>query len=171
MNMSARWSDRGMLNRVDVDLLIDEGVRLGSGSHVDFGMRRDDVQHALGGDSELLDTFVCGAEWAARFATGRLSVTVSATTPAGLDVIALYATGPGPAVVALDGIDLFGYPADEVVDALLDLGWPVGSRNRANAWIGPRRLWLSAAGGRSRASDKRFTSVTLYSPALCGVSG
>jgi hypothetical protein len=162
-----------MLEPVDVELLIDDGVRLGSGSRISFGMRRVDVHDALRGENELLDAFVCGAAWAATFATRGLSVTVSATT-AGLDIIALYATPPGSAVVALDSIDLFGWPADEVVDALLDLGWPVGSRNRANAWIGPRRLWLSAAGGRSRppaGPDKRFTSVTLYSPALCGVSG
>ena len=157
---------RGMLNRVDVDVLIDEGVRLGSGPLVGFGMRREDLHGALGGEGEPLDAFVCGTDWAATFTTCGLSVTVSATTAAGLDIIAVYATGPGPAVVALDGIDLFGWPADEVVDALLDLGWPVGSRNRTNAWIGPRRLWLAAAGGRS-APDKRFTSATLYSPALC----
>ena len=147
---------------MDVELLIDDGVRLCSGRRVAFGMRRGEVDRALHGECEVFDELVFHADWAAGFVTCGLQVTVSASAEAGLDCISLQSRGPEPAVVALDGIDLFGWPADDVVDALGVAGWPIGSHKRTNTWIGPRRLLLSSSADRDGV--RRFEGVTLYSP-------
>jgi hypothetical protein len=149
---------------VDVELLVDDGVRLCSGRRVSFGMGRGDVDRVLHDECEVFDELVFHADWGAGFVTCGLKVTVSASTEAGLDCISLRSSGPEPAVVALDGIDLFGWPADDVVDALGAAGWPIGSHKRTNTWIGPRRLLLSSSADRDGA--RRFEWAVLYSPTL-----
>lgn len=125
----------------------------------------------------MQDTFVCGTQWAMQFAIGGITVTASATTEAGMDVISFTRTAASAdtIAVALDSVDLFGWPANEVVSALIEGGRDVHQIDPANAWVDHRRVYLhsgakgggTSTGGRKprHADIARFDFACLYAPA------
>ncbi|MFD4476785.1 hypothetical protein ACFWPU_11855 [Streptomyces sp. NPDC058471] len=115
------------------ELLPEVGLRLpGRAGTLRFGMDERTAQWAVATVADVRDGWVCGARWA--FSTQYQGLTLDAygdTTDRhgrhqdapGLAGIALTRgpftrTGPSACPVVLRGIDLFGYPAAEVADAL-----------------------------------------------------
>jgi hypothetical protein len=103
-----------------------------------FGMTLDEVRGSVEPYATAYDTFVCKTAWAKEFALDGIRVGVFAG-----DVDALAGVSASRArdhtdarvAVVLDDIDLFGWPVDEVFEALRDLGRNVRA-TRTNAWIG-----------------------------------
>ncbi|MFK3983514.1 hypothetical protein ACI2K4_24410 [Micromonospora sp. NPDC050397] len=156
------------------DLLLDQGVLLPSALPLAFGLQRVevlDVCHA----ADIHDVFVCGTVWAIAFETGGIIVTMSAATARGLDAVSFRRTDSavGTMPVALDNVDLFGWPTDDVVTALAD-SHLVERPAPTNAWIDHRRVLLhcdssdgsnnSARRRPKRAPTPYFDFACLYSP-------
>lgn len=138
------------------DLMPGRGVRLPSQRCVTFGMSRAEVAAAAGVD--VRDVFVCGTRWAVAFTAAGVAVTVHTTDEdAGADTVSLSPIGTDPAPVALDDVDVFGWDATAVLDALLDGGRDVRRTGRRTAWVDGRRLVL-----RRDQGTGRFTEADLY---------
>ncbi|HBF79943.1 MAG TPA: hypothetical protein DD420_08430 [Streptomyces sp.] len=117
------------------ELLPEVGLRLpGRGGILRFGMDERTAQWAVATIADVREGWVCGARWA--FSAQYRGLTLNAygdTTDRhgrhqdthgladiGLTRAPFALTGPSACPVALDGIDLFGYPTAEVSDALED---------------------------------------------------
>jgi hypothetical protein len=119
-------------------LLPGHGVALPwAGRSLRFGMTLAEVRGSVEPYADLGDTFVCGAGWARKFALDGVRVCVFADRPDGLAGVSASRTPDGAATavpVGLDDIDLFGWPAAEVIDALRDTGRDVRA-TRTSAWV------------------------------------
>ena len=141
------------------DLVPGRGVRLPSRRCVTFGMSRAEVAAAPGAD--VHDVFVCGASWAMAFTLAGVRVAVHTTDEhSGAGTVSLSPAGPNPAPVALDDVDVFGWDATAVLDALLDGGRDGRPLGRRTAWVDGRRLLL-----HRDAPAGRFTEASLYADA------
>lgn len=162
---------------VTITLLPGTGLRL-PGSEVDlrFGMSQGSAREALPVSMVMASVFACRSAWAVG---GRLQgrfVSLSATTDEG-GLSSVGVSGPPSAgdsycPVAYDGIDLFGWPAPEVIEALRTDGHPVKEYRSGNVWVGPMHL-LASAVNRGEVPDRNkprrrpppvFGSVSLYGP-------
>jgi hypothetical protein len=118
-------------------LLPGHGVDLPwAGRSLRFGMTLDAVRGGVEPHADLRDAFVCGSGWAKEFAAGGLRVCVFADEAGALSGVSA-SRAPDDAAhmpVGLDDIDLFGWPVDEVLDALRDTGRRVRA-TRTNAWV------------------------------------
>ncbi|MFF1711457.1 hypothetical protein [Streptomyces sp. NPDC058268] len=115
------------------ELLPDVGLRLpGRAGTLRFGMDERTAQWAVATVADVRNGWVCGARWAFSAQYQGLTLDVYGDTTdrhvrhqgaPGLAGVALTRgpftlTGPSACPVALRGVDLFGYPAAEVADAL-----------------------------------------------------
>ena len=102
-----------------------------------FGMTLDEVQSIVKPYADLHDTFVCNSAWAKRFTCDDLELVVFAGE---IDALLGVSAGRGldrdsvRTPVGLDDIDLFGWPVDEVIDALRHVGRDVRV-NKHNARV------------------------------------
>ncbi len=107
-----------------------------AGRSLRFGMTLDEVRASVEPYAELRDTFVCGATWAGEFALDGVRVSVFAGPADALAGVSVSRTRDQSHVpVSLDDVDLFGWPADEVVDFLRDVGRDVRA-GRTGARVG-----------------------------------
>jgi hypothetical protein len=106
-----------------------------AGRSLRFGMTLDEVRGGVEPFADLHDTFVCGAAWAKAFALDGTRVGLFADESGGLTGVSASRTPDRSHVpVGLDDIDLFGWPVDEVIDALRDTGRDVRA-TRTSAWV------------------------------------
>jgi hypothetical protein len=108
-----------------------------AGRSLRFGMTLDEVRDRVEPYAELHDTFVCGAGWAKEFALDGIRVCLFADETDALAGVSASRTPDREAShtpVGLDDIDLFGWPVDEIVDALRDTGRNVRA-TRTGAWV------------------------------------
>jgi hypothetical protein len=120
-----------------------------------FGLAADDVRHALAERGPVSDTFVCGAAWALGCSVPGLSITLSAGwSGEGLEIIAVSRRSPAADAwpVAVFDVDVFGWPAGEVVEYLSGQDLPPPVARRGSARFGD--LWLSG--------HDRFDHAVLY---------
>jgi hypothetical protein len=117
-------------------LLPGRGVELPwAGRSLRFGMTLDEVRASVEPYATLSDTFVCGTAWAKGFALDGIRVCLFADETGVLTgVSATRGDGTAPTPIGLDDIDLFGWPVDEILDVLRDLGRHVRTA-RTGAWI------------------------------------
>jgi hypothetical protein len=124
---------------VTLTLLPGRGATLPwAGRSLLFGMTLDGVRGSVEPHAELGDTFVCGAAWAKELALDGIRVCLFAGETGALAGVSATRTRGHDASrtpVGLDDIDLFGWPVDEVLDALRDTGRDVRA-TRTGAWIG-----------------------------------
>lgn len=158
-----------------IDLVPTLGIRLPAESlELRFGMSHTDVCRVLERRMPVADAFVCGSDWATSFNVSGCSVTVSSS---GSDLTAIsvsrrptdeHAAGP----VAFLDIDVFGWPASEIVKALRAEGQPVAEYHSGNVWVGDLHL-SSAHAGEAAATVRRkprrhpprvFDCACLYAP-------
>jgi hypothetical protein len=122
-----------------IALLPGRGVDLPwPGRSLRFGMTLDEARGAVEPYADLRDTFVCGAAWAEEFAVDGVRVGLFADETGALVGVSASRTSGRAASrvpVGLDDIDLFGWPADVVVEALRDTGRVVRA-TRTSAWVG-----------------------------------
>lgn len=129
-----------------------------------FGMTLDDVRGIVEPHADLRDTFVCGAAWATSLTVADLQVVLFAGET---DALAGVSASHRPDVetthvpVGLDDIDLFGWPVDEVIDALRGAGRAVRV-TRHNAWVDGCLHLTSAAPPSPRAG--LVADLCLYAP-------
>ncbi|MFC1433269.1 hypothetical protein ACEZDB_21725 [Streptacidiphilus sp. N1-3] len=122
-----------------------------------FGMSERDAQWAVASLADVRESWACGAGWAFTAAWDGLELSAfgdcedrqgrSELDRNGLASVALHRwpetlTGPSAVPVVLDGVDVFGYPAAEVLDALAPAGHP-------SVWLPPvssgsylREVWV-----------------------------
>jgi hypothetical protein len=118
-----------------------------------FGLPVDEVRRVLAGQGPVSDTFVCGAAWAVAVTVPGLRLTLSAGWSSGLEIISVSLLGSQKTwPVAVFDVDVFGWPADEVVEYLSGEDLPAPVRRRGSARFGD--LWLSGHG--------RFDHAVLY---------
>lgn len=118
-------------------LLPGHGVDLPwAGRSLRFGMTLDEVRGSVEPHADLRDTFVCGAGWARGLALEGIRVCVFADETGALAGVSASRTPDhGTHIpVVLDDFDLFGWPVDEVLDALRDAGRHVRA-TRTTAWV------------------------------------
>lgn len=121
-----------------------------------FGLSSAEIRRALAGRGPVSDTFVCGATWALAVTAPGLSITLSAGWSAGLEIISVTRTPAEEAwPVAVFDVDVFGWPADEIVEYLTGQDLPPPVVRTGSARFGD--LWLSGRG--------RFDHAVLYAPA------
>jgi hypothetical protein len=101
-----------------------------------FGMTLDEVGSIVKPYTDLHDTFVCNTAWAKRFTCDDLEIVLFAgEDDALLGVSASHSHDSRRHVpVGLDDIDLFGWPVDEVIDALRHAGRDVQMTDHT-AWV------------------------------------
>jgi len=116
-----------------------------------FGLAADEVRRALAGHGPVSDTFVCGAAWAVATTVPGLSLTLSAGWSTGLEIISVTRVEDGWPVAVFD-VDVFGWPADEVVEYLSGQDLPPPVCRKGSARFGD--LWLSG--------HDRFNYAVLY---------
>ncbi|MEW2413296.1 hypothetical protein AB0953_06185 [Streptomyces sp. NPDC046866] len=105
------------------ELLPGVGVRLPGGAGVlGFGAGTDEVREVLGRLGAV--RAAAGGAWAYRVRWGGVEVTARPGGGAGLEAVTLAARDAPVAPVALGDLDLFGYPAAEVVEALGEGPYP-----------------------------------------------
>jgi hypothetical protein len=140
-----------------VSLVPGYGARLSPpGPSLPFGLGEADVRHALAARGPVSDTFVCGAAWALAVTVPGLALTLSAGWSEHLEIISVTRTAAGEAwPVAVFDVDVFGWPAGEVVEYLSEQALPPPVVRRGSARFGD--LWLSG--------HDRFDHAVLYSPA------
>ncbi|CAM5520855.1 hypothetical protein GCM10010329_54810 [Streptomyces spiroverticillatus] len=106
------------------EILPDRGLVLprGAGTLV-FGMAERDAQWAVATLCDVRESWVCGLEWSFGAVYEGLELLVGGSHGHGLDVVDLQRAvhaplEPAAAPVVLDGVDVLGYPQDEVQEAL-----------------------------------------------------
>jgi hypothetical protein len=120
-----------------VTLLPGRGVELPAGRPLLFGMTLAEVRGNVEPSADLRDTFVCGAAWAKEVALDGVRVCLFAGETDALTGVSVSRTPDhqtSRVPVGLDDIDLFGWPVDEVIDALRDTGRAVRA-TRTRAWV------------------------------------
>jgi hypothetical protein len=161
-----------------IDLLPATGVRLpGPLPELVFGMSEQYARRVLAPHAALSDAFVCGTDWAVGFDLPGCSITLSASDGGGLSIISLSRRPVDERVacpVAFQGVDVFGWPAAEIIEALHEQGETVQERHSGTVWIGNLHL-SSAPGPRTTASTRKrprsappyvFDSACLYEPGM-----
>jgi len=134
----------------------------GSGAHLSppwpslpFGLAEPEVRRRLAGPGPVSDTFVCGAAWALGVRLPGLALTVSAGWSARLEIIAVTRTAAAEAwPVAVFDVDVFGWPAGEIVEYLSGPDLPPPVVRSGSARFGD--LWLTG--------HDRFDHAVLYAP-------
>ncbi|MFJ2741430.1 hypothetical protein ACIO3O_17400 [Streptomyces sp. NPDC087440] len=101
----------------------EEGLVLPCGAGtLAFGMGERDAQWAVATLCDVREAWVCGLEWSFGAVYEGLELLVGGERGGGLNTVYLERVGPplGPAAVpvVLDGVDVCGYPQDEVQEAL-----------------------------------------------------
>ena len=161
-----------------IDLLPATGVRLpGPLPELVFGMSEQYARRVLAPHAAVSDAFVCGTDWAVGFDLPGCSITLSASDGGGLSIISLSrrpVDERGACPVAFQGVDVFGWPAAEIIEALHEQSETVQEHHSGNVWIG--NLHLSPAlGHRTTASARKkprtappyvFDFVCLYGPGV-----
>jgi hypothetical protein len=137
-----------------VSLVPGYGARLSPpGPDLPFGLPEGDVRHSLAGLGPVADTFVCGADWAVAVTVPGLTLTLSAGWSTGLEIISVSLLKNEAAwPVAVFDVDVFGWPADEVVEYLSGQDLPPPALRKDLARFGD--LWLSG--------HDRFNYAVLY---------
>lgn len=159
------------------------GVRLSvPACQLAFGMAQHDVIAALTSAGDVQEAFVCRVRAetpvsAKALVLGDVTVTFGFSgLPGALDTVGVSrsadpADPADPVAVAFDGVDLFGWPADDVVAALRDAGHAVHHPGNGNVWIDDQ-LWLlyqprpgtTPAGRKPRRQPPSYLNyVCLYS--------
>lgn len=118
----------------------------GSPSALRFGMSLDEARQVMGSWATVSDAFVCGSPWALEVGVSGHVVTAFAAEDhrvRGIAVSQDAADGVCCPVVSL-GVDLFGRPVTEVLDALRTAGAAVSERRHGDAQVGDLRLSPSA---------------------------
>ncbi|MFI5805364.1 hypothetical protein [Streptomyces sp. NPDC051561] len=95
---------------------------LGAGT-LTFGMAERDAQWAVATLCDVREAWVCGLEWSFGATYQGLDLLVGGVRAGGLGTVHLErATGlpdaPAAVPVVLDGVDVLGYPQEEVLEAL-----------------------------------------------------
>ncbi|MEY9969551.1 hypothetical protein ABIA33_007640 [Streptacidiphilus sp. MAP12-16] len=150
-----------------IDLVPGFGVRLSRPwPDLAFGMSKEDVRQLLEPHGGVSSRFVCGAEWAVGFTLPGVGVTLSAGRASGLDCVSvvklpLLTVEPWP--VGFVGIDVFGWSADEVLDALQSEGLAVPELNHGNVCIGDLRLSSGMTHSAASAPRKKLRRQPPYS--------
>ena len=116
-----------------------------------FGLPEAGVRRSLAARGPVSDSFVCGAAWAVGITVPGLTLTLSAGRSAGLEIISVTRTADAWPVDVL-GVDVFGWPADEVVAYLAEQDLPAPVVRPGSARFGD--LWLTGHG--------RFDQAVLY---------
>jgi hypothetical protein len=163
------------LEAMTIRLLPGDGVELPWAEQpLRFGMTLDEVQSIVKPYADLHDTFVCNSAWAKKFTCDDLELLVFAGESDALLGVSATRSRDRDAVhvpVGLDDIDLFGWPVDEVVDALENAGRDV-RRNEQGASV-DRVLDLSwatpptPAVGEGRASGYVPPAPSPFIDRLC----
>jgi hypothetical protein len=164
-----------------ITLLPGRGAELPwAGRPLRFGMTSGEARSVVEPHASLHATFVCGAAWAAGFALDGIRVSLFAGETDALAGVSVHRT-PDHAVsrvaVGLDDIDLFGWPVDEVVEALRETGRAVRA-TRTIAWVGAdlRLAWTRPraplAGGSLRGplAPTFVDDVCLYATATAAAT-
>lgn len=165
---------------MEIHLLPGAGVRLPLlACQLAFGTAEHDVVAALA-SVDVEEGFVCGFRAEAPVSAKMLSVGGVTITfgfsemPGALNAVAVGRSADdlaGGVAVAFDDVDLFGWPADDVVAALRHAGHEVYHSGDGNVWI-DRQLWLfyhphggtTPAGRKPRREPPSYlTHVCLYS--------
>jgi hypothetical protein len=165
---------------VEIHLLPGTGVRLPvSACQLVFGAAEGDVVTALINAGGVQDAFVCRVRAETPVSAKALTFGDATVTfgfsgmPGVLETVGVgRSAGSAAAVaVAFDDVDLFGWPADDVVTALRDAGHKVHHPGNGNVWIDDQ-LWLfhqpgpgtTSAGRKPRPELPRYLNyVCLYS--------
>ncbi|WP_446220073.1 hypothetical protein [Micromonospora sp. IBHARD004] len=166
---------------MEIHLLPEIGVRLPLPvCQLAFGTAEHDVVAALTSVGDVQEAFVCGfrAETpvsARLLALGDVTVTVGFSgMPDALNTVGVGRSADDPTgavAVAFDDVDLFGSPADDVVEVLRDAGHEVHHPGNGNVWI-DGQLWMlyqphsstTPAGRKPRREPPSYLNyVCLYS--------
>lgn len=157
-----------------VELLPGRGARLPwAGPPLRFGMTLQEVCGLVQPYADLRDTFVCGASWARSLALADLEVGLFAGET---DALSGVSASHRPDIAAthvpvgLDDVDLFGWPVDEVVEALRGVGREVRVV-RHNAWVDDRLHLTSAVPPSPRAGFVEHLCLFAPRPAHGGDAG
>ena len=131
-----------------IRLLPGLGVELPWGEQpLRFGMTLDEVTGIVAPHADLHDTLVFHSAWAKRFSCDDLELGVFAGEHDALLGVSAFRSRDREAAhmpVGLDDIDLFGWPVDEVIDALRDAGRDVRVNNHGAQVDRDLRLtWLA----------------------------
>ncbi|MEU9044330.1 MULTISPECIES: hypothetical protein [unclassified Kitasatospora] len=147
-----------------IDLLPGHGVRLPAPlPEVRFGLTEAAVRTLLAPHGELLpdsvrNTFVCGCRWALAFQLPGVGVTLCSDDR---DRLCSVTVGRNPSddrpacPVGYRGIDLLGWPAHELVEALRAEGLPVPDPTRGTLHHDPLHLYRHHAPGRPSAPGRK----------------
>ena len=166
---------------MEIHLLREIGVRLSLPvCQLAFGTGEQDVVAALASVGDAQEAFVCGfrAETpvsAKMLAVGDVTVTFGFSgMPGALKTVGVGRSADDPVgsvAVVFDDVDLFGWPADDVVAVLRDAGHEVHHPGNGNVWI-DGKLWLfyqphgatTPAGRKPRREPPSYLNhVCLYS--------
>ncbi|MEU5789146.1 hypothetical protein ABZ754_15640 [Micromonospora purpureochromogenes] len=166
---------------MEIHLVPETGVRLPPVCQLAFGAAEHDVVSALTSIGDVQEAFVCRfraeAPLSAKMlALGDVTMTFGFSgMPGALHTVGVGRSADdqtGAVAVVFDDVDLFGWPADEVVAALRDVGHEVHHPGSGNVWI-DGQLWLyyqprggtTPAGRKPRWEPPRYLNyVCLYSP-------
>ncbi|MET7622531.1 hypothetical protein [Streptomyces sp. NPDC005408] len=161
-----------------IDLIPAMGVRLpGPLPELVFGMSEPHARRVLAPHAALSEAFVCGTDWAVDFDLPGCSIALSASDRGGLSIISLSrrpVDERAACPVAFQGVDVFGWPAAEIIEALHEQGEPVQEHHSGTVWIGNVRL-SPTLGHRPTASTRKkprtappyvFDFVCLYEPGM-----
>jgi hypothetical protein len=118
-----------------------------------FGLAAEDVRQSLAAQGPVSDTFVCGAPWAVAITVPGLRITLSAGWSTGLEIISVSREADEAAwPVAVFDVDVFGWPAGEVVEYLSGQDLPPPVLRKDSARFGALRL----------SGHDRFNYAVLY---------